>query len=151
MNTRHVQALVLARQFNNQLPAGGLLWLSRSVGLSPAYLYRAPLPNLKTTLQCTTTSCRVMAVLSTAPLQFIASTPPVTRGFTAATVILSLVYYVLCWKGQENVSAPYYVLVPGSAIFYPWTFVTSAFVETTILEVSALLYSADRYVDIHGS
>lgn len=78
-----------------------------------------------------------MAVLSTAPLQFIVSIPPVTRAFTALTVVSSLLYYALWWTGGDDFSAPYLVLVPGSSVFYPWTFVTSAFVETTIFEVSA--------------
>ncbi len=76
-----------------------------------------------------------MAVLSSAPLQFVASIPAVTRAFTAATVLLSLVYYWLLWTGDQDFSVPYLVLVPGSSIFYPWTFVTSAFVETSVLEV----------------
>ncbi|KAI0706116.1 eukaryotic integral membrane protein [Cytidiella melzeri] len=76
-----------------------------------------------------------MAVLSTAPLQFIASIPPVTRTFTALTVVLSLLYYWLWWTSVENFSVPWLVLVPGSSLFYPWTFVTSAFVETTVVEL----------------
>ncbi|KAH8099341.1 eukaryotic integral membrane protein [Cristinia sonorae] len=80
-----------------------------------------------------------MAVLSTAPLQFIASIPPVTRGFTAATVAFSLLHYALWWTSGDNFSVPYLVLVPGSSVFYPWTFLTSAFVETTILELAFTL------------
>ena len=76
-----------------------------------------------------------MAVLSTAPLQFVASIPPVTRAFTALTVVSSLLYYALWWTGGDDFSAPYLVLVPGSSAFYPWTFVTSALVETTVFEV----------------
>ena len=76
-----------------------------------------------------------MAVLSSAPLQFIASIPTVTRAFTAATVFTSLVYYWLWWTADETFSVPYLVLVPGSSLFYPWTLITSAFVETSIFEV----------------
>ncbi|PSR76642.1 hypothetical protein PHLCEN_2v8239 [Hermanssonia centrifuga] len=76
-----------------------------------------------------------MAILSSAPLQFVASIPAVTRAFTAATVLLSLVYYWLLWTRDQDFSVPYLVLVPGSSIFYPWTFVTSAFVETSGLEL----------------
>jgi len=73
-----------------------------------------------------------MAVLSFSPAQFVAAIPPATRAYTAATVFFSLLYYVLSWSGY---SAPYLVLVPGSSIFYPWTFLTSAFVETTVVEL----------------
>ncbi|KAJ7808223.1 hypothetical protein B0H14DRAFT_2870581 [Mycena olivaceomarginata] len=74
-----------------------------------------------------------MAVLPS-PLLFLASIPPVTRGFTAATVVLSLLYAWLVWTGA-TVNAPYLTVVPGSSLFYPWTFVTSVLVETSIFEV----------------
>lgn len=77
-----------------------------------------------------------MAVLSTSPLQLIASIPLVTRVFTIATILTSFLFYWLWWTGDEGFSAPYLVLIPGSSIFYPWTFVTSALVETGVLEVS---------------
>ncbi|KAI0719965.1 eukaryotic integral membrane protein [Cerioporus squamosus] len=80
-----------------------------------------------------------MAVLSLAPLHFISSIPPATRAITAATVVFSLLYYFLLWTGDEKFSAPYLVLVPGSSLFYPWTFLTSAFVETTIIELAFTL------------
>ncbi|KAJ7161399.1 eukaryotic integral membrane protein-domain-containing protein [Mycena crocata] len=73
-----------------------------------------------------------MAVLSS-PLLFISSIPPVTRGFTAATLVLSLFYAWLHWTG--TVYAPYLTVVPGSSLFYPWTFVTSVLVETSIFEL----------------
>ncbi|KAF7307091.1 Eukaryotic integral membrane protein [Mycena indigotica] len=73
-----------------------------------------------------------MAVLSS-PLHFIAQIPPVTRAFTAGTVFFSLLYAYLSWTG--SLYAPYLVLVPGSSLFYPWTFVTSALVETSIFEL----------------
>ncbi|KAI0778363.1 DUF1751-domain-containing protein [Trametes elegans] len=76
-----------------------------------------------------------MAVLSSAPLQFVASIPPATRVITAATVVLSLLYYFLRWSGTEPAAMPWLVLIPGSSIFYPWTFSTSAFVESTIIEL----------------
>jgi hypothetical protein len=72
-----------------------------------------------------------MAILST-PLQYITATPPVTRAFTALTLVFSVLYMTLAWQGH---SAPYLVLVPGHSIFYPWTFVTSALVETNPIEV----------------
>ncbi|KAJ7446472.1 eukaryotic integral membrane protein-domain-containing protein [Mycena galericulata] len=73
-----------------------------------------------------------MAVLPS-PLLFIASIPPVTRGFTAATILSSLVYAWLRWN--DTLYAPYFTVVPGSSLFYPWTFVTSVLVETSIWEL----------------
>ena len=76
-----------------------------------------------------------MAVLSFAPVQFISSIPPATRAFTAATVVFTALYYFLVFTGNEGFAAPYLVLIPGSSLFYPWVFLTSAFVETSIVEV----------------
>ncbi|KAN0133210.1 Eukaryotic integral membrane protein (DUF1751) domain containing protein [Lactarius tabidus] len=74
-----------------------------------------------------------MAVFS--PIQLVASIPPVTRTFAAATVSLSLFYLYLQWRLGPEYPAPYLTLVPGSSLFYPWTFFTSVFVETTIIEL----------------
>jgi hypothetical protein len=74
-----------------------------------------------------------MAVFS--PIQLIASIPPVTRFVTAATVLLSLCYIYPQWKSDAGYPVPYLTLVPGSSLFYPWTFFTSVFVETSIYEV----------------
>jgi hypothetical protein len=74
-----------------------------------------------------------MAVFS--PIQLIASVPPLTRFFTLATVLLSLFYLYLQWKSEATYPMPYLTLVPGTSLFYPWTFFTSVFVETTIYEV----------------
>lgn len=74
-----------------------------------------------------------MALLSS-PLHFLTSIPPVTRAFTAATVASTFLYGFLVWQGTT--STPYLTLIPGSSLFYPWTFVTSALVETSIFEVS---------------
>ena len=74
-----------------------------------------------------------MAVFS--PVQLIASVPPLTRFFTLATLLLSLFYLYLQWKGDATYPLPYLTLVPGTSLFYPWTFFTSAFVETSIYEV----------------
>ncbi|KAF4604951.1 hypothetical protein EYR40_003734 [Pleurotus pulmonarius] len=79
-----------------------------------------------------------MAILSS-PLQVITSTPPVTRGFTAATVAFSALYAWLQWHGAGP--TPYLTLLPGSSLFYPWTLFTSAFVETNIFEfITTMLF-----------
>ncbi|KAJ3775136.1 eukaryotic integral membrane protein-domain-containing protein [Lentinula raphanica] len=75
-----------------------------------------------------------MAVLQS-PITFLASIPTVTRYFTLATVIVSLVHAWLQWNSDRTKLFPYLVLVPGSSLFYPWTFVTSALVEETIWEL----------------
>ncbi|KAI0756827.1 eukaryotic integral membrane protein [Daedaleopsis nitida] len=80
-----------------------------------------------------------MAVLTFAPLQFVSSIPLSTRVVTAATILVSLLYYFLLWSGDEAFSAPYLVLVPGSSLFYPWTLLTSAFVESTVIELAFTL------------
>jgi membrane associated rhomboid family serine protease len=76
-----------------------------------------------------------MAVLSS-PLILIQSVPPVTRTFTLATIISTASYAYLCWKGMDQEATRYMTLVPGSALYAPWTLFTSAFVETSIFEVS---------------
>jgi hypothetical protein len=81
-----------------------------------------------------------MAMLTT-PLQLLASTPPVTRVFTGLTVAFSLLYFWLSWSGQ---STPYLTIIPGSSLFYPWTLVTSVFVETNIVEVRVLYIQSSR-------
>ncbi|TFK77355.1 putative PDUPA2 [Pluteus cervinus] len=78
-----------------------------------------------------------MAMLSS-PVMLIQAIPPVTRYFTAATVVGSSVYAWLQWKGIDLHPA-YLLLVPGSSIFYPWTFVTSALVEVSIFELLTTL------------
>ncbi|KAG6814109.1 hypothetical protein H0H92_002104 [Tricholoma furcatifolium] len=74
-----------------------------------------------------------MAVLSS-PLVLLQSIPPVTRAFTAATILSSGAYAWLRWKGMGLEAADWMLVVPGSALFHPWTLVTSMFVETTIIE-----------------
>ncbi|KAL1697390.1 eukaryotic integral membrane protein [Schizophyllum commune] len=76
-------------------------------------------------------------VLLSSPAAVIQSIPPVTRAFTAATVLSSALYAWLRWSGVE--STPYLTLIPGASIFYPWTFVTSALIETSLLEFIATL------------
>ncbi|KAG6910535.1 hypothetical protein DXG01_009954 [Tephrocybe rancida] len=81
-----------------------------------------------------------MAVLSS-PLVLLQSIPPVTRVFTAATIISSSVYGWLCWKGLGTEAADWMLVVPGTALFHPWTLVTSMFVETTVFEfVTSILF-----------
>ncbi|TDL28011.1 DUF1751-domain-containing protein [Rickenella mellea] len=91
-----------------------------------------------------------MAILSS-PLQFVTSTPPATRGLAITTVLLSLTYFWIRWHDTEPLpTTPYLTLVPGASLFYPWTFLTSGFVETSIIELvfSLLVVPASfRYLE----
>ena len=78
-----------------------------------------------------------MTILSS-PVQYVVSTPPVTRAFTAATVVLSLLYYWVAWSSGDSYAAPYLTLVPGTSIYYPWSFLTAGLVETSLIEVRDL-------------
>ncbi|KAJ4485837.1 eukaryotic integral membrane protein-domain-containing protein [Lentinula aciculospora] len=78
-------------------------------------------------------------ILTSLSITFIASIPTVTRYFTLATVAFSVVYAWLDWNSDGAKLFPYLVLVPGSSLFYPWTFVTSALVETTLWELAISL------------
>jgi len=69
------------------------------------------------------------------PVQYIASTPPVTRAFAAVTFILSLLYYWVSWSSSDPYGAPYLILVPGTSIFFPWSFLTAGLVETSLVEL----------------
>ncbi|QRV97519.1 integral membrane family protein [Ceratobasidium sp. AG-Ba] len=86
-----------------------------------------------------------MALL-TSPLTIIQQTPPTTKIFTACTVVFSLGYIMgsyyappsterslTNWAGPDHF--PYLVVLPGSVLWYPWTLLTSVFVETRILEL----------------
>ena len=74
----------------------------------------------------------VMAILSFPAA--ISSIPPATRAFIAATVASTVLYFWLSWQYTLSYN-PYLALIPGSSIFYPWTFFTSSLVETSIIEV----------------
>lgn len=74
-----------------------------------------------------------MAILST-PLQYIKSVPPVTRFFTAATLASSTLYLWIKWTTGPTPVA-YLTLVPGTSLFFPWTFATSALVEISVIEL----------------
>lgn len=79
-----------------------------------------------------------MAILSS-PLQIVTSTPPATRTFTALLISISLAYYWLQWRASGDwlghPQIPYLTLVPGISWIYPWTFLTSSFVEKSVIEV----------------
>lgn len=69
------------------------------------------------------------------PIGLIQSVPPITRAFTATTIIASGVYAYMSWKGLGLEAAQYMTMAPGWVIYSPWSIFTSVFVETTIFEV----------------
>jgi hypothetical protein len=74
-----------------------------------------------------------MAVFS--PIQLIASIPPVTRTFAAATVSLSLFYFYLQWRTGAETQRLISLSYLAQVYFIPGLFFTSVFVETSIIEV----------------
>ena len=58
-------------------------------------------------------------------------------GFSALLALLRTVVMLFCGK-EASAGAlrfPYLVLVPGRSVFFPWTLLSSAFCETSVLEV----------------
>ncbi|KAF8521288.1 eukaryotic integral membrane protein-domain-containing protein [Gautieria morchelliformis] len=88
-----------------------------------------------------------MAILSSPIFQYISSTPPATRSFAALLLLLSGTYYWLQWRQPEvtpvslHPSVPFLTLIPGLSWIYPWTFLTSSFVEKTVFELIFSLIS----------
>lgn len=85
------------------------------------------------------------------------SLPPATRALTAALIIFSSLLFVLRLSlapkdikgifgasGDNTLVFPWLVLLPGNVVWYPWTLVTAAFVETNLVEVSCRLWSAGQ-------
>lgn len=81
-----------------------------------------------------------MALLNS-PLQTFMNIPPATKAFTIITVLLSGTYLYLSSQqiSNEGASFPYLVMVPGSAVWYPWTIITSGFVELHFIELIVTL------------
>src|ERR1700720_3863774 len=84
--------------------------------------------NLRRSSHCQRPATREMALLPSVS-QFFTSIPPATRLFTVTTIAASLFYLWIRWPWSDNqtIIMPYLLLVPGSSLFYPWTFVTAAF------------------------
>lgn len=87
-----------------------------------------------------------MAVINMA--SFISSVPVATRSMTAALMGFSFVLavmrltmtetglHIISFSREDSaVAFPWLVIVPGSSFWYPWTLLTSAFCETSFIEV----------------
>ncbi|CAO1634203.1 unnamed protein product [Sympodiomycopsis kandeliae] len=102
-----------------------------------------------------------MAVINLATS--ISSIPLFTRIFTLLLVLFSLTLFLLRvfatekelhWlqfsRSDSAIAFPALVIVPGVSFWYPWTLITSAFCETTVIEfvISAIsLPLAGRYLE----
>ncbi|PPQ99562.1 hypothetical protein CVT24_005350 [Panaeolus cyanescens] len=79
-----------------------------------------------------------MAILSS-PLQVVLSVPPVTRAYTAASILSSALYAYLCWRGLRTEALQYMTMLPGYTIYAPWTIFTSSLVDISIWGLLATL------------
>ncbi|KAG5950460.1 hypothetical protein E4U53_005015 [Claviceps sorghi] len=79
--------------------------------------------------------------------------PPITRGALIALVLQSFLSAAIRyrqWTEDSHIVIPYLELVPQMSLIYPWTFLTSALVESNIftLAISGLtLYHGGRYLE----
>ncbi|KAG6036073.1 hypothetical protein E4U41_005774 [Claviceps citrina] len=79
--------------------------------------------------------------------------PPVTRAVLIALVFQSFISAAIRyrqWTEHSRIVIPYLTLVPQLSLMYPWTFLTSALVESNIftLAISGLtLYHGGRYLE----
>lgn len=79
--------------------------------------------------------------------------PPVTRilliGLVAQSLLSAAIRYRQ-WTEDTKIVIPYLTLVPQLSIIYPWTFLTSTFVESNVFTLSlaaATLYHGGRYLE----
>ncbi|RMZ75390.1 hypothetical protein DV737_g5313, partial [Chaetothyriales sp. CBS 132003] len=92
------------------------------------------------------------------PVRF--NIPPVTRALLGLTVAISFIYNVARYShppagndvftGSTRPLVPYLALVPAYVIYYPWTLITTVFVEQNILTLvvnGAALYFGGRYFE----
>jgi len=80
--------------------------------------------------------------------------PPITRAALILLVVQSLLSAIVRYRGWTSSSdilvVPYLTLVPSMSLIYPWTLLTSSFVESNVfaLAISALtLWHGGRYLE----
>ncbi|OBT94809.1 hypothetical protein VE01_06301 [Pseudogymnoascus verrucosus] len=77
--------------------------------------------------------------------------PPITRGLLLLLLFQSLLSAAVHFqRPTEGLVIPYLTLIPSMSLIYPWTFVTSTFVETNIfsLAISGLtIWHGGRYLE----
>ncbi|ELR05160.1 hypothetical protein GMDG_07201 [Pseudogymnoascus destructans 20631-21] len=77
--------------------------------------------------------------------------PPITRGLLLLLIFQSLLSAAVHFQSPaEDLVIPYITLIPSMSLIYPWTLVTSTFVETNILSlaISVLtIWHGGRYLE----
>ncbi|RSM18861.1 hypothetical protein CDV31_002379 [Fusarium ambrosium] len=79
--------------------------------------------------------------------------PPVTRILLIALLgqsLLSAAIRYRQWTAHADIVIPYLTLVPQLSIIYPWTFITSTFVESNVFTLAiagVTLYHGGRYLE----
>src|SRR4051812_28419767 len=81
--------------------------------------------------------------------------PPVTRALILLTCSSTFAYTAASWNARskastEDHSVPYITLVPSKALFYPWTVLTSTFVEQNVVNFlinTLAFYFSGRYLE----
>lgn len=74
--------------------------------------------------------------------------PPVTKATLVASFLLSLLCAVFRYRlytsstatssqqiTEQQLSVPFLTLIPATSYFFPWTFITAAFVQQNIISV----------------
>lgn len=79
--------------------------------------------------------------------------PPVTRIVLIALVLQSVLSGAIRyrqWTAQSHIVIPYLNLIPELSVLYPWTFLTTTFVESNIFTLGiacVTLYQGGRYLE----
>ncbi|KAL5345837.1 hypothetical protein ACLOAV_008863 [Pseudogymnoascus australis] len=76
--------------------------------------------------------------------------PPITRSLLLLLLFQSLLSAAVRFQSPPDVVIPYLTLIPSMSLIYPWTFVTSTFVESNVvsLAISGLtIWHGGRYLE----
>ncbi|KAK5086501.1 hypothetical protein LTR05_003669 [Lithohypha guttulata] len=86
--------------------------------------------------------------------------PPITRALLLSTIFFTVLYALARWNAlSQNAgdavpafspSIPFLTLVPSMSVYYPWTIVTSTFVEQNVLNLlinTTAVYLSGKYLE----
>ncbi|EFQ29948.1 eukaryotic integral membrane protein [Colletotrichum graminicola] len=79
--------------------------------------------------------------------------PPVTRALLAVLLVQSFLSAAIRyrqWSATSEIVIPYLTLIPQLSLIYPWTFLTSTFVENNIFTLGiacVTIYQGGRYLE----